>query len=253
MSAPDPVPCELLPWDTEFFRCRIGRFCGETLRQEQVLQIDDWSRRNRIRGLYFLSRADDPVTLQTAGQHGFGLVDIRLTFEHEIIPVRNPAHSDPPAGVGIRPAAAGDVAGLQAIARTAHTTTRFFNDPQFPRQRVEDLYSTWIALEIEGRAQNVLVATSPTDQPWGYVSCHLGPGNQKGSIGLVGVHAGVRGKGIGKHLVVAAMNWFRTHEVREVTVVTQGNNLAAQRLYQTCGFLSRDLQLWYHKWYPVWD
>jgi hypothetical protein len=36
-------------------------------------------------------------------------------------------------------------------------------------------------------------------------------------------------------------------------VVTQGNNLAAQRLYQTCGFLSRDLQLWYHKWYPVWD
>jgi hypothetical protein len=31
--------------------------------------------------------------------------------------------------------------------------------------------------------------------------------------------------------------------------VTQGRNLAAQRLYQRTGFLIRDLQLWYHKWY----
>jgi dTDP-4-amino-4,6-dideoxy-D-galactose acyltransferase len=253
MNGSEPVPCELLPWDTEFFRCRIGRVCGETLRPEQAVQIDDWSRRNRIQGLYFLARADDPTTLLTAGQHGFGLVDIRLTFEHEVAPARCPARSDPPAGVGIRPAAAGDLADLQAIARTAHTATRFFSDPQFPRRRVEDLYSTWIELEVQGRAQTVLVAASAANQPWGYVSCHLDALRQKGSIGLVGVRAEVRGKGIGKHLVLAAMDWFRTHPTREVTVVTQGANLAAQRLYQQCGFLSRDLQLWYHKWYPIMD
>lgn len=253
MSATAPVPCELLPWDTEFFQCRIARVRGDTLRPEQAAPIDDWSRSNRIRGLYFLSRADEPATLQTAGQHGFGLVDIRLTFERVLMPSRDPVRSDPPAGVRIRLAEPGDLAGLQAIARTAHTATRFFNDPHFPRQRVEDLYSTWIALEIQGRARTVLIAASATDQPLGYVSCHLEPARQQGQIGLVGVGAGVRGKGIGKNLVLAALDWFRTHEAREVTVVTQGNNRAAQRLYQQCGFISRDLQLWYHKWYPIVD
>ena len=34
-------------------------------------------------------------------------------------------------------------------------------------------------------------------------------------------------------------------------VVTQGRNIAGQRLYQRCGFLTRSVELWYHKWYPA--
>ena len=80
MNVPDSDLCNLLPWDTEFFRCRIARVCGDTLKKEQAAQIDEWSRSNHIQGLYFLSRADDPATIRTAEQHGFGLVDIRVTF-----------------------------------------------------------------------------------------------------------------------------------------------------------------------------
>ena len=251
MSTADPAPCELLPWDTEFFRCRIARVCGNTLRPEPAAQIDEWSQRHRIRCLYFLSRMDDPATIQIAEQHGFGLVDIRVTFEQAHMRSPDPARSDLSGGVNLRPAQPGDTAALQAIARTAHGATRFFNDSHFPRQRVEDLYSTWITLEVQGRARIVLVAASAANQPLGYVSCHLDPVNGKGQIGLVGVKAEERGKGIGKNLVLAALDWFRTQAAREVTVVTQGNNQTAQRLYQRCGFLSRDLQLWYHKWYSM--
>lgn len=250
MSAPDAAPCELLAWDTDFFRCRIACVCGDTLGPEQALQIDDWSRSHRIQCLYFLSRADDPATIRTAGQHGFALVDIRVTFECVLERSPEPARPSLPAGVGLRPARPGDLTGLQAIARTAHTATRFFNDPHFPRQQVEDLYSTWIAREVQGRAQTVLVAASAAQTPLGYVSCHRDPVRQHGLIGLVGVSAEVRGKGIGRNLVLAALDWLGGQGTRAVTVVTQGNNLAAQRLYQQCGFLSRDLQLWYHKWYP---
>jgi dTDP-4-amino-4,6-dideoxy-D-galactose acyltransferase len=136
------------------------------------------------------------------------------------------------------------------MARTGHTETRFFNDLNFPRQRAEDLYATWITLESQGRADAVWVAASAADGPLGYVSCHLDPAGRQGQIGLVGVSPEVRGKGIGKCLILAALDWYRAADVQAVTVVTQGNNLAAQRLYQQCGFLSRNLQLWYHKWYP---
>lgn len=253
MSVPDPVPCELLPWDTEFFGCCIARVCGDTLKPEQAGQIDEWSRSHQVRALYFLARADDPVTIQTAARHGFELADIRVTFECELVNSHAPARSDPLAGVTIRPVQPADLPVLQAMARAGHTETRFFSDSHFPRQCAEDLYSTWIALEIQGRAQTVLVAASTVHQPLGYVSCHLEPARRQGQIGLVGVSPEVRGQGIGKSLMLAAIDWYRTAGAQEVTVVTQGRNRAAQRLYQQCGFLSRDLQLWYHKWYPGMD
>jgi len=253
MNVTDSVPCELLPWDTEFFHCPIALVRGDTLRPEQALQIDDWSRQHRIRGLYFLSRADDRATIQTAAQHGFELVDIRVTLERVMRPSPGPVRPEPPAGVSIRPAQPDDLPGLQALARTAHRGTRFFNDAHFPSQRAEDLYATWIALEIQGRAQTVWVAASADDSVLGYVSCHLNSARREGRIGLVGVSPEVRGRGIGENLGLTAIDWFQTQGAAEVTVVTQGNNRAAQRLYQRCGFLSRDLQLWYHKWYPVSD
>lgn len=251
MSPDGPNPCELLPWDTRFFRYRIARVCGDVLKPERAAKIDEWSRRNRIRCLYFLSRADDPTTIGTAERYDFRLVDVRVTFERVLLPSPSSAHSEMAAGVAIRPAQPDDLPGLQAIARTAHGATRFFNDSHFPRQSAEELYSTWVALETQGRAQAVLVAAAAAGRPVGYVSCHLDPARRDGSIGLVGVGAAARGRGIGRSLVLAALEWFRTQGVGRVTVVTQGTNRAAQRLYQRCGFLSCDLQLWYHKWYPL--
>jgi ribosomal protein S18 acetylase RimI-like enzyme len=253
MSESNSASCELLPWDTEFFHFRIARVRGDALKPEQATQIDEWSRSHQIRCLYFLARADDPGTIQAAEQHGFGLVDVRLTFERLLVNSHDPARTDPPASAVIRPFQPNDLPGLQSMARTGHQETRFFSDSHFPRQSVEDLYATWIALETQGRAQIVLVAASATNRPLGYVSCHLEPAHREGQIGLVGVSPEARERGIGKDLVLAAIDWFRVQGAQVVTVVTQGNNRAAQRLYQKCAFLSRDLQLWYHKWYPVLD
>ena len=142
-----------------------------------------------------------------------------------------------------------DLPGLQAIARTAHGDTRFFNDAHFPRPRAEEFYSVWITLECEGRAQKVFVAACPAEQPLGYISCHLEPPQNRGRIGLLGVAREARGKGLGSSLVLAAFDWLAAQGATEIAVVTQGRNVPAQRLYQSSGFLSGDLRLWYHKWY----
>jgi len=242
--------CEVLPWDSEFFQCVIGRVCGNTLEEEQALEIDQWSVQNQVAGLYLLARSDCSRTVQIARKHGFDLVDVRVTFERS---KRN--SGDLPELVllpdtVIRPARIEDIPALQAIARTAHTDTRFFSDPHFPQTRSEALYATWIELECKGRAQQVLVAASHAGQALGYLSCHLNQSEQQGQIGLVGIDSNFRGKGLGKSLVLAALHWFARHGA-DVTVVTQGKNITAQRLYQKSGFLIRDLQLWHHKWYPT--
>jgi dTDP-4-amino-4,6-dideoxy-D-galactose acyltransferase len=36
--------------------------------------------------------------------------------------------------------------------------------------------------------------------------------------------------------------------MRSVTGATQGRNIVMQRLFQKCGFVTRSVELWYHRW-----
>jgi dTDP-4-amino-4,6-dideoxy-D-galactose acyltransferase len=240
---------ELLPWDSEFFGFSIGRVRGDTLDENQLAEIDRWSRSEAVTALYFLARPDDPGTIHTVENGGFRLVDIRVTFEYKFEPKSVPRpNSDEPR---TRAAKQEDLPALQAIARTAHSDTRFFNDPGFPASRAQALYAKWIELECKGRAQHVIVPVSDQDKALGYLSCHLDEASGVGQIGLVGIEQASRGKGLAKAAVAEALRWFNSRAAQRVGVVTQGKNVAAQRLYQRCGFLISDLQLWYHKWYSA--
>jgi dTDP-4-amino-4,6-dideoxy-D-galactose acyltransferase len=237
-------PVDFLPWDTEFFGLRIGRVRGQCLDEALAVEVDAWSERNAIQCLYLLTGADDPQTTRVAEAHGFNWVDIRLTFERSI-------QTETAPELPVRLARAEDAPMLQAIAREVHTDTRYFYDTRFPRDRAEALYAKWIALECEGRANAVLVSVNAEDGATGYISCHLNDAERTGQIGLVGLSAETRGQGVGQMLVRAALHWFFEHGVQRVSVVTQGRNRAAQRLYQRTGFLTHTIELWYHKWYSA--
>lgn len=83
----------------------------------------------------------------------------------------------------------------------------------------------------------------------GYVTCHLPPNSDSGSIGLIAVSPTHQGQGLGKALITAATDWFASRGVRRVSVVTQGRNVPAQRLYARCGFIPSRLELYYHLWF----
>ena len=246
-----PAVCESLPWDSEFFGCRIARVRGNRLYESQAAAIEQWSRSERLDGLYFLASADCAETIRIAEDLRFRLVDIRMTLERSTVKGCMLAATASPTDVAIHPARPQDLASLQTIARAAHTDTRFFSDPHIPRERAENLYSTWIRLECQGRAKRVLVATSTQDKVLGYLSCHLDSANGMGQIGLAAVDKDARGQGVGTSLVRSALDWFAAQEAATVTVVTQGKNIGAQRLYQSSGFFSREAQLWYHRWFDA--
>ena len=233
--------CEYLNWDSGLFGIRIGRIVGNQLNEERAEEISRWSHQHALDCLYFLADLDDS-TVRVAEQRGYRLVDIRTTLEARLLG----SYSGKWDEDGVREAVPGDIPALREIAGKSHTDSRFYRDGRFPRHLCDELYRIWIEKSCRGYADIVLVAEHDS-RPAGYVSCHLKE-DGSGQIGLVGVDSQARNLGLGKKLVRHAMCWFLEHEAREVTVVTQGNNVTAQRLYQRSGFLTRAAQLWYHFW-----
>jgi dTDP-4-amino-4,6-dideoxy-D-galactose acyltransferase len=233
-------PCDLLPWDSAFFSLTIARVRGHRLNPALAVSIDHWCADQAVDCLYFLADADDAETTRTAESHGYHLTDIRVTLECRM----TQAVDAQPATV--RPYQNSDLPALEAIAASSYTDSRFYYDPCFPRERCDALYRTWIANSANGYADAVLVAEHD-GRTAGFITCHLK--DSAGEIGLVGVAESARGHSIGSHLVIAALAWFHNNAAEVVTVVTQGRNIQAQRLYQRSGFRTHAVQLWYHKWY----
>lgn len=216
---------------------------------ERLAKINDWCQVNDIDGLYFLAAADDPATVFLAEKSGFHLVDIRVTFSYDVSIHSGAQYSDGDSGeLRFRPSRLEDIPRLQEIARVSYRDSRFFYDPYLKSKQAEALFAEWIERSCHEYADIVFTAELGK-RPVGYISCDLDTKSNKGSIGLVGVHPNTRGMGIGRQLVMRALQWFARNRATRATVITQGRNIAAQRLYQRCGFLTGGVQLWYHKWF----
>jgi dTDP-4-amino-4,6-dideoxy-D-galactose acyltransferase len=236
-------PARFLEWDSTFFARRIAAVLNAPLQATEVPEVLAWCRADRIECLYVLTDADDVPTLHALEAAGGRNVDIRLTFDC------NPTKASHAAGKSIRPRRESDVGALRAIAAASHVNSRFYADGHFPRARCNELYATWVEKSCRGWAEEVFVA-DVGGQPSGYLSCHVRAGG-RGEIGIVGVATEAQGRGLGRELVATALWWFAERGIERVTVVTQGRNIVAQRLYQSMGFRSAQVQLWHHLWFDV--
>jgi dTDP-4-amino-4,6-dideoxy-D-galactose acyltransferase len=236
--------CEFLDWDSKFFGRRIARVVGPCLTEKSIADIDLWCGEHRIDCLYFLAASSDQRTARIAQGNGFRFVDARVTLDVCIAKACGTGDGAP--GTTIRKATEADIESLKALARSSHRDTRFYYDGNFPLRRCDELYETWIEKSCRGWAKNVLIATNGAESE-GYISCHV-PSVGSGQIGLVGVTEKAQGKGVGRELLVNAIRWFREEGVEVASVATQGRNVRAQRLYQRCGFVTRSVELWFHRW-----
>ena len=78
---------------------------------------------------------------------------------------------------------------------------------------------------------------------------------------FVEIHENVRGEDVfvvqstsfpaNDHLMelLVTCDALRRSSARRITVVTQGRNARAQRLYQRAGFVTESVRLWFHRWF----
>jgi len=221
---------QMLEWDSNFWGVRIARV--------DTPDVDDWARANGVACAYLLVPSQDPFAAQRAEEHGFRCVDVRVELDAQTNRSGQPVREHTPD----------DLERLAAIARHNHADTRFYADPNFPREGCDRLYDTWIRNSCAGWADAVLVAEND-GAPAGYVSVHDRRG--VGSIGLIGVDPETRGRGVGESLVRGALDWCARNGLERCTVVTQGRNIGGQRVFQRCGFRTSSVALWFHKWWTA--
>lgn len=238
--------CRFLDWDSEFFAYRLASINGHQLNAAQWTEIQAWCTAQQIDGLYFLADSADAPTIQQAAQAGFLLSGLRMTMDRDLTALSPLTKA---AAVQFRDARPEDVPALEAITVGAYNSSRFYNDPHFAPADCDRLYQTWIRRScLDGFADAVLIAVQQ-DQPVAFMTCRVEDSGDSGSIPLVGVAAALRGSGLGQSLMAYVLQWFAQRQVCHVSVVVDGNNIPGQRLYQKCGFRTRAVQLWYHKWF----
>jgi dTDP-4-amino-4,6-dideoxy-D-galactose acyltransferase len=230
---------EHLDWDSSFFGFRIGRVSSHVVASEDVSRAARAADAGGFRCTYFLVPASDHALLGAAQEHGFVVRDVRV--ELECAP-----HGHAISGNGLRRAGIDDLPALRPIAQSRFRGTRFFADPGFPAGRSSQLYVEWLTRALRESAPDLTVLM--TSDASGFVVCELTPAASTGTIVLIAVDSDFARRGIGKSLVAGAGALFGEASLTRATVVTQGHNVAALRLYGSQGYRVTRVDYWLHRW-----
>ncbi len=238
---------EILGWDSDFFGFTIARLKSSRITAQELNDVLDMCRKDKVRCLYFLCDFNHTKSIGLAEQNSFDLVDTRVTLELNTDNINRTLKLDIPPEFSIRPYQDNDLKYLKNVAKGIYPNSRFHQDPNFDNDLADKLYVRWIENSCKGSAPEMVFVLTQKNLPVGYITCNIQEPSL-GNIGLFGIASSLQGQGFGTTLLCSAMEWFIGKNVKSVEVVTQERNIAAQRLYQTVGFKTKTLQLWYHKW-----
>jgi dTDP-4-amino-4,6-dideoxy-D-galactose acyltransferase len=235
-----PAICSLLDWDSAFFGFPVARLHNRHVAADLLAEAFDWCASRVVRCLYYLAPADDASSLLAAQAAGMQFIDVRLTLAQALLPGRTFTTDET-----ILPATDADHAALIALAPHLARVSRFYADPRFGAAAAVRLYETW----LEKQAGVFLVARASK----GVGGCIVGEVEPDGTgvISLLVIAPESRGRSLGLALCTACLGWFAERGCTQVRVVTQGHNVASQRVYQRAGFLTQSVEVWFHKWFDI--
>jgi dTDP-4-amino-4,6-dideoxy-D-galactose acyltransferase len=241
-------PCQFLQWDTDFFGRRIGRIEAHRLESELINSIYCWSEEHTIDCLYFLADSNDPQTIRLAEVHGFRLVEVRITLERKLKDWNPETRPRSANDVFTRAVRAEDIPIVKSIARNSYVDSRFYFDENFPEDKWQAYYETWVEKSCRGGADLALVAEKEGEVV-GYITGLVDKTTHEGIYELTGVEEAARKSGVGQELFRSGLDWYVRSGIESMWVATQGRNIATQRMIQRNGFITRFCQLYYHKWF----
>lgn len=229
-----------LPWDSQFFGFPVGRLRAYHLTEPELRQTLRQAREDGWRLLYWLVDPTDEQSAASARAVRAQLTDRKARF------ARSVPEAAPAVAAAVWPAAELTPRLIDLAIQSAHYS-RFRLDPGFRAGMYERLYEHWVRSSISGQLARQVLIYQPTEpEATGLIT--LGYQPTHATIGLLAVHQGHRGQGIGTRLVEAALHYARAWLVPRIQVTTQLDNDGACRFYVREGFVQEHEEHVYHLW-----
>jgi dTDP-4-amino-4,6-dideoxy-D-galactose acyltransferase len=234
------MKAESLAWDSRFLGVPVSRIDAEGASQQDLLETADRLRAEGVHLVYLFS--DEALAPAIADALKARLVDRKVTYrmEADALPTRHPSEAVTPYAPDM------PQADLERLAIEAGKFSRFRVDPGIDAGKFAELYTQWLRKSLTREIADEVLVVAEAGRVRGLVTTALSGG--AGKIGLVAVDEASRGRGLGRQLVEAAKRWFAARGAAFADVVTQQDNVAACRLYETCGFRVHQVQHVYHLW-----
>ncbi len=235
---------EMLEWDSGVFGFAVARI-GEIEDRETLKAAIGSARRNDVRLAYL--QTDDSRVARDAETLGGLLVSERVTFARSVSRDWNPRVRSANSALKVETwRGTTPTPEMIQLARDAGRYSRFRLDPKIPTKVFEKIYDAWIINSLNGKIADEVMVTLDGSTVSGLVT--VGRKNGRADIGLLAVCARSRGRGLGKALVEASLDWAVRHDISDAQVVTQGANVGACRLYESCGYTIERSEHVFHFW-----
>lgn len=135
---------------------------------------------------------------------------------------------------------------LYGLAIQSGIYSRFNTDERFGKANFEQMYRIWMEKSLNGQMAEGVYVVEKEGNIAGFVTLAEKWGTA--NIGIIAVDEAYRGQGIGRTLVQYGLHWAVQHGLVEATVVTQGVNTPACKLYEQAGYTVQRRDLIYHWW-----
>lgn len=235
------APWRLVTWDTEFFGFPVAQLDAPAVDVDLMTAALAWCRARDVRCLYYLARSADAASQRAVQAGGAQFMDARVTLAHPLLAVEA---AEEQADIG--PPTDAERAALVRFAPLLAEGSRFSADPGFGADAARRLYTRWLQYPVEAS----FVARTAAGVG-GVITCqtHATETGKLGLIELLCVDPAYQQRGLGAALCRRALDWFAGQGCAAAQVITQGHNIASQRVYQRVGFRTARVDFWFHRWF----
>jgi len=236
---------DILHWDSDVFEFPVARLRDTDDRNALQTAIEA-ARESGVKLAYLFAKGEESA--QAAISLDGQLISERVTFAREVTDDAGFAFAREDTSIVLEPwHDTSPSADLLRLARDAGSYSRFRVDPKVPKRVFNQIYDAWIINSLNKKIADEVMVIRDGSSISGLVT--VGAKDGRADIGLLSVREEARGRGLGKALVRAALEWALAKGHREAQVVTQRANIPACRLYSSCGYSVESAEQVFHFWF----
>lgn len=231
-----------LKWDSIFFNRKIGEL---KISQRFPKQIEYDLKDAKDRGYKYLIcriKYQDTHLIKYLESLGFYLIDISVIWEGETKKLLYSINKPSDIKKSIKISTSQDIPDLKDLSKSLFLKSRFYNDPFYSKEEADNLHKAWVENSVKGQDADIVFCMDKV----GFITCKK-INKDIGRIILLGIKRNLRGKGIGKSLVMESLKWFVKKRINIVKVKTQLRNVNAMNFYLNLGFYVGEYEIVFGK------